>query len=340
MILGVADVMQAAWRGRGLTTETPLEPTLLRRPSPGFGGESGRPRSRRRGGMTISGTGRGMARISPRSVLEPVRSRTAAMRSATGIAMALPTSEIVRPAIEKARNSRAVRWLPQRRATPHACPSSASAPGRTARTASRGRTRRPPPAADRPCAAATNSSSVAPASTRPRPGVEPLAQLGEMAADVVREPEVDQRQLLRSAPLDLLERAVPALDVDVRRRRRWQHRAARLDPHPGRIARVERRAVEVADVVRGVARRGEDLEPGGAVARDPDVLLGHRCELAPELVERVAVEPPRAPLEPRGVDEVRRADLRDPDRSAPGARGRARPPRPRGRGGCARAAAA
>ena len=47
-----------------------------------------------------------------------------------------------------------------------------------------------------------------------------------------------------------------------------------------------------------MARRWEDLEAGGAVARDADVRLGHRCELAPELVEGVAVEPPRAPFEP------------------------------------------
>ena len=35
-------------------------------------------------------------------------------------------------------------------------------------------------------------------------------------------------------------------------------------------------------------------------------------QLAPELVERIAVEPPGAPLQPRRVDQVRRADLRHP----------------------------
>ena len=42
-----------------------------------------------------------------------------------------------------------------------------------------------------------------------------------------------------------------------------------------------------------------------------DVRLRHGRELAPQRVEGVAVEPARARLEPRRVDEVRRADLRD-----------------------------
>ena len=44
-----------------------------------------------------------------------------------------------------------------------------------------------------------------------------------------------------------------------------------------------------------------------------DVRLGHGRQLAPELVERVAVQAPRARLEPGRVDDVRRADLRDMD---------------------------
>ena len=148
--------------------------------------------------------------------------------------------------------------------------------------------------------AATNSSSEAPFLDPPGPRVEPLAQLAEVTADVVREAEVDQRELLGSAPLDLLERAVPTLDVDVGRRRRRQHRPARLDPYSGCVARVERRAVEVADVVGGMAGRGEDLETRDAVGRDADVALGYGCKLAPELIERVPVQLARAPLEPDG----------------------------------------
>ena len=41
---------------------------------------------------------------------------------------------------------------------------------------------------------------------------------------------------------------------------------------------------------------------------------GSGTRLAPEAVEVVAVEPPRRGLEPRRVDEVRRADLGDPHR--------------------------
>ncbi len=42
-----------------------------------------------------------------------------------------------------------------------------------------------------------------------------------------------------------------------------------------------------------------------------DVRLRHRRQLAPERVELVAVEAARAALEPGGIDQVRRADLRD-----------------------------
>ena len=64
-------------------------------------------------------------------------------------------------------------------------------------------------------------------------------------------------------------------------------------------------------MVRRVPRRGEDLEPEEAVADGVDVALGDGRELAPERVERRPVEPARARLELRRVDEVRRADLGD-----------------------------
>ena len=57
------------------------------------------------------------------------------------------------------------------------------------------------------------------------------------------------------------------------------------------------------------ARKGR--EPERLVADDVDVLGRDWRELAPEPVEVVAVEPPRAALEPARVDEVRRADLGD-----------------------------
>ena len=66
-------------------------------------------------------------------------------------------------------------------------------------------------------------------------------------------------------------------------------------------------------MVRGVARGREHLPAEGLALGERDVRLGHRRELAPERVEPLAVEPPRRGLEPRRVDEVRRADRRDPD---------------------------
>ena len=57
----------------------------------------------------------------------------------------------------------------------------------------------------------------------------------------------------------------------------------------------------------------ERLEPEGGLADDVDVLFRHRRELAPEVVERVAVEAAGAVLQLRRVDEVRGADLGDVD---------------------------
>jgi hypothetical protein len=65
--------------------------------------------------------------------------------------------------------------------------------------------------------------------------------------------------------------------------------------------------VEVAHVVRGVARRRECVEPEHVIADDAHVRLRDRDELAPESVERRAVEPARTRLQPRRIDEVRSA---------------------------------
>ena len=156
----------------------------------------------------------------------------------------------------------------------------------------------------------------------------------------VGDAEVDQCEALGLPALDLLERAEPALDVDVRRRRDRQHVAgsARCGRRPRRPRRASRRR---AGSRRGATRgpgEGKHSSPSDAVADDLDVLLRHGRELAPEDVERVAVEPARARLEPARVDDVRRADLRDVHAAARGARGRASRRRRRGRGGCGRAA--
>ena len=64
-------------------------------------------------------------------------------------------------------------------------------------------------------------------------------------------------------------------------------------------------------MVRRVAGRGETFEPDHTVADHLDILGRNRRELAPEDVEGIAVEPSGARLEPRRVDDVRRADLGD-----------------------------
>ena len=70
-------------------------------------------------------------------------------------------------------------------------------------------------------------------------------------------------------------------------------------------------ATQVADVVRGMAGGREALQPDDLVADDDDVLLRHGRKLSPERVELVAVEPPCAGLQARGIDEVRRPDRGD-----------------------------
>ena len=78
-----------------------------------------------------------------------------------------------------------------------------------------------------------------------------------------------------------------------------EHEPARRDPDSGRIAGVERAVlVHEAHVVRCVPGRREALEADGFAADDVDVLLRDGSELAPELVERAAVEAARARLEP------------------------------------------
>ena len=140
--------------------------------------------------------------------------------------------------------------------------------------------------------------------------VEP--QLGEVASDVLGDAEVDEREPLGSAALDLVERVLPRLDVDLGRRRRRHDEAPGQDAHAARVTGVEGPVgVEVADVMGGVAGRGEAVEAEHAVPDRVDVLLRHRSQLAPERVERVAVEPARALLQPARVDEVRCADRRD-----------------------------
>jgi len=122
--------------------------------------------------------------------------------------------------------------------------------------------------------------------------------------------EVDEREPLRAAALNLVERALPCFDVDVRWRRRRHHVAAGQHPDARGVACVERAvAVEIANVVLRMAGRGPALETDDVVADDVHVVAGDCRKLAPEGVEGVAVELSRAPFEAVWVDQVGCADL-------------------------------
>ena len=113
-------------------------------------------------------------------------------------------------------------------------------------------------------------------------------------------------------PLRIGDRALPGGEVDLRGRRRREHEPAGSDAHACDVTRVQRAVVvEVRDMVRRVSRRREALEADDLVADHPDVLGRYGDELAPEPVERVAVQSSSARLESCGIDEVRRTDLRD-----------------------------
>ncbi len=91
---------------------------------------------------------------------------------------------------------------------------------------------------------------------RLRPVEQAQLKLFEVPLDVVGDAEVDEREALWLAARDLVERRLPRRDIDVRRRRRRHDRAAGQNAHAARVAGVERPVgVEVADVVRRVARR-------------------------------------------------------------------------------------
>ena len=265
------------WGFAGLARRRPLVP--LRRPVAGGA----------RGGRRASRRPRGDARARAR-VLLARRPRGARLRRLTG----------------------AQAWRPRR-----ACASSARRPAKQCVTG-----------AARSYASASSGSEAATSARAARdegrlvhpvgdalgPLVQRLPEGGEVALDVVEDAEVDEGDAGGTAPLELVERPVPRLEVDLRRGRGGEDEPSGRDPHAERVAVVERPVVvQVGDLVGGVARGRDALEPEHVVAHHADVRLGHGRELAPELVEGVAVQAPRARLEPRRVDDVRRADLRDVD---------------------------
>ena len=85
-----------------------------------------------------------------------------------------------------------------------------------------------------------------------------------------------------------------------------------FQPHAAGVAGIERPIpVHPADVVRGVAGRGEGDEPELAVAGDMNVLRRHRNRLTEQGVERIPIDSPRAGNQARRVDHVRQPDLAD-----------------------------
>ena len=164
-----------------------------------------------------------------------------------------------------------------------------------------------------------------------------------MALDVVEDAEVDRARAAAATrrSISSIVRS-HGVEVDLGRRRRCEDEPARArsGPRPRRRCRASRPRGGTRPDAQAWPGAGKHARPTTRVADDADVLLGHGRELAPELVERIAVQPPRARLEPARVDEVRRADLRDVHRAAPDARARAPRRRRRGRGGCGRGAGA
>jgi hypothetical protein len=93
--------------------------------------------------------------------------------------------------------------------------------------------------------------------------------------DVLDDPEVDQREPRRSSPFQLVDRGAPGLRVELGRWRDGRDVAAGHDPHPGRVARVERAVlVQVRHVVLGVTGGREAVQPEDALAHDVDIPSG------------------------------------------------------------------
>ena len=110
------------------------------------------------------------------------------------------------------------------------------------------------------------------------PPLERLAQGAEMVDDVVDDTEVDEREPGGRAALDLRDRVLPRLEVDVGRRARRHDEASTRQPHACGVSCVQRSvSVEVRDVVPRVAGRREAFEPESLVADDVHVRRGDRA---------------------------------------------------------------
>ena len=145
------------------------------------------------------------------------------------------------------------------------------------------------------------------------PAAERLAELGEVLLDVVEGAEVDERESAgRSVSISRI-----VCSHASRSNSGGGHGGSRTRRRrPARPLRRPRRASRCRRDTRRGARRGRvsgSTRARRPVADDVDVLGGNRHELAPELVERIAVEPACARFELRRIDDVRGSDLRDVD---------------------------
>jgi hypothetical protein len=121
--------------------------------------------------------------------------------------------------------------------------------------------------------------------------------------------EVDEREPRRLVEEDLVERPVPSVEIDVRRRRVGDDEPAGHDADAGRITGVERAVfAHVRGVVRRVTGGRERLQPR-RVLLDHDHVLRRNGEWgAVGGIEDLAVEAARRLDEPRRVDEMWCAD--------------------------------
>src|SRR6478672_7060091 len=180
----------------------------------------------------------------PSFVVDWVRSSTA-NESATG-AIALPAIEIVRPAKSR-RNSRS-------RSGPSRLTLRARLP--VARQALPRLPERRDPVVRLRLLARVRERCVderllaEPVAHTRRPAVELGLEPVEVRRHVLVDPEMDQREALRSSRADCIGRLVPRLDIDVRRRRHRQHVSRAGHPDAGRVTCEQRAVAEVTDVVR------------------------------------------------------------------------------------------
>jgi hypothetical protein len=147
------------------------------------------------------------------------------------------------------------------------------------------------------------------------PLVEAIAVAGDVSLRVVRERKMREKQLFRMEIGDGIERSLPELQGDVRRRSGGQDERMAIDGDAGGVADKGHAVagIEIGDVMGGVTGSTEDLEPAGAQGKSLPAIeraeIGRRNgkEITEEALHVVAVEAGGAVQEPGGVSHVRGA---------------------------------